>query len=152
MTPRLTVSALVLVSSLLVVTLGGCAPAATPSPTPVPSPTHPSPQRLRVHNAGALAIKGLVVGFAVMDSPVDWIAFGDIAPGATTDYKTAPHGVLEYAAYSFQMEGRKADQAVMDFMGMQPLPGSDFTYSVDFDPGRFSQNEAIKLLDVTRDK
>ncbi len=152
MTPRLRVSALVLVSSLLAMALSGCTPAATLSPTPVPSPTHPSPQRLRVHNAGALEIKGLVVGFAVMDSPVDWIAFGDIAPGATTDYRTAPHGVLEYSAYSFQMDGREANQAVIDFMGMQPLPGSDFTYSVDYDPGRWSKNEAIKLLGVTTDK
>jgi hypothetical protein len=130
----------------------GCTPAPTPSPTPAPTPTHPSPQRLRVHNAGPTDIKGLVVGFAVVGFAVDRIAFGDIAPGATTAYKTVPHGVLAYAAYSFQTDGRETDQAVTDFIGEQPLPGSDFTYGVDYDPSRWSKNEAIRLLGVTTDK
>jgi hypothetical protein len=124
----------------------------TPTPAAAPSPTHPSPQRLRVHNAGTTVIIGLVVGFAVDSRPVDHIAFGDIAPGATTDYQTVPNGVLEYAAYGFQMDGRETDQAVTDFIGEQPLPGMDFTYSVDYDVGRWSQHEAIRLLGVTTDK
>jgi hypothetical protein len=128
-------------------------PTALPLSYPVPAnPTPPAPQRLRVRNGGSLPILRLVVGFAVDGAPPDHIAFGDIAAGATTDYQIAPHGVLAYAAYSFQMNGRETDQVVADFMGMQPLPGIDFTYSVDYDPGRYSQNEAIRLLGVTTDK
>jgi hypothetical protein len=152
MTARIRISAISMMVGFLAWALIACTTAPTPSPTPVPTPTPPSPQRLRVRNAGTTVIKGLVVGFAVDNRPVDHIAFGDIAPGATTDYQTVPNGVLEYAAYSFQMDGRETGQAVTDFMGMQPLPGMDFTYSVDYDAGRWSQNEAIRLLGVTTDK
>jgi hypothetical protein len=134
---------------LVVLVLTGCSATA---PTPIPTPTHLSPQRLRVHNAGPIEIKGLVVGFAGVGLPVDRIAYGDIAPGATTDYQNVPNGVLAYAAYTFQMAGRETDQAVMDFIGEQPLPGNNFTYSVDYDPSRWSKNEAIRLLGVTTDK
>ncbi len=151
MAPRIRFPALTLLFGVVALAFIGCAPAATPAPTPAPTPSHPSPQRLRVRNAGTTVIRGLVVGFAVDGRPVDHIAFGDIAPGATTDYQTVPNGVLEYAAYSFQMDGRETEQAVTDFMGMQPLPGSAFTYSVDYDPARYSQNQAIKLLDVSTD-
>jgi hypothetical protein len=152
MTRRIRFPALLLLAGLFALALSACTAASTPLPTPAPTPTPPSPPRLRVRNAGTTVIKGLVVGFAVVSLPVDRIAFGDIAPGATTDYQIVPHGVLGYAAYSFQMDGRQSDQSVTDFMGMQPLPGSAFTYSVDYDPARFSHNEAIKLLSVVTDQ
>jgi hypothetical protein len=152
MTSCVRISVNSMMAGFLALALIGCTPAPTPSPTLAPTPTRPSPQRLRVRNAGATEIKGLVVGFAVVGFASDRIAFGDIAPGSTTEYKTVPNGVLAYAAYSFQMDGRETDQAVMDFIGEQPLPGGDFTYHVDYAPGRWSQNEAIKLLGVTTDK
>ena len=152
MAPRNRLPTFMLLYSFVALAFIGCAPTVTPAPTPVPTPTQRSPQRLRVHNAGTTDIKGLVVGFAVDSRPVDSIAFGDIAPGATTDYQTVPNGVLEYAGYSFQMDGRETDQAVTDFIGMQPLPGTDFTYSIDFDRGRFTQNQAIRLIGVKTDK
>lgn len=133
--------------------LVGCIPASPATDTPTlgvsdtSTPTQVNPQRLRIRNAGATEIKGLVVIF-----PMDRIEFGNIAPDSTTEYKTVPNGVLPYSAYSYQIDGQVKDQAVMDWIGVLPLEGSDFTYTVDFDPSRFSQNEGIKLLNVTTEK
>ena len=137
---------------LLAYALSACAAPATATPAPTPTaPPQPAassfaPQRLRVKNGGATPIKGLAVGFGA-----GWIAFGDIAPGATTDYQTVPNGVLGYAAYQFDLDSRPVSQPVIDFMGEQPLPGQAFTYIVDYDPARYSQHQAIKLLDVSTD-
>ena len=145
------VFAISLMVSFLSVLLVGCTPTPAASDTPTPAapatPTQATPQRLRIRNANTTEIKGLVVGF-----PKDRIEFGDIAPGSTTEYKAVPNGVLPYSAYSFEMDGQAKDQAVTDWIGVQLLPGNDFTYRVDFDPSRWSQNEAIRLLGVTTDR
>jgi hypothetical protein len=153
MTIRIRPTALWPLVGLLAGLLGACTAPGTPVPsvTPAPTATPFAPQQLRVKNGGTTEIKGLVVGFAVTGRPVDHIAFGDVQPGATTEYQTVPNGVLEFAAYTFQMDDRLVDQPVVDFMGMQPLPGSAFTYVIDYDPARYSQNQAIKLLNVSTD-
>ncbi len=147
MTPRFSLSAPLLMASLLAWLLVGCTPAPTQTPTLAPTPTPRSPQRLRITNAGMTAIKGLVVHFAK-----DRIEFGDVAAGSTTEYKAVPNGVLRYSAYDYEVDGQVRSQPVTDFIGEQPLPGTDFTYRIDFDPGRIAQNEVIRLLDVTTDK
>ncbi len=86
-----------------------------------------------------------------MRFPTDDIVFGDIGPNETTAYKEVPNGVFRYAAYTFEADGPVDAQAVIDWMGEEPLNGSHFTYALDFDESRVNQNETIRLLKVTTD-
>ena len=102
--------------------------------------------RLRIRNAGAQPIENLVVLF-----PEARIEFGDVAAGATTEYLKVPNGVYSYAAYEYEVNGETIVQPVIDWVGEQPMQGSAFTYTVDFDPAR-TRWEVLQLVEVTRDE
>jgi hypothetical protein len=103
--------------------------------------------RLRITNSGSLPIDNLLVIF-----PGDRIRFGDISAGTTTEYKDLPNGVLKYAAYEFEIDGQTAHQAVIDWVGESPMPGSLFTYTIDFDPSRKKTGAIIRLVNVKTDQ
>ena len=87
--------------------------------------------RLRITNSGAEPIDDLVVLF-----PGEEVAFGDVAPGETTEYKAVGEGVYRYAAYRFQVDGQEITQPVIDWVGEEPVQGDAFTYVLDYDPAR----------------
>lgn len=103
-------------------------------------------QRLRITNNGSTPIKNLVVCF-----PEDYIAFGDIPAGTTTEYKDVPNGVYGYAAYKFEVDGEIVTQRVVDWVGENPMSGILFTYTIDFDPNRENTWSRIRLTDVKND-
>jgi hypothetical protein len=68
-----------LVVLLLAAAAAGCASPVAPSDV----------SRLRVTNAGSVPIQALVVQF-----PEESIEIGDVAPGGTSTYRPAAHGVF----------------------------------------------------------
>lgn len=137
--------------ALLSLGLAACAGAvATPTPTP-PPPVPPSPsfptQQLRLVNQSAYTLENLVVRF-----PESEVAFGDLAPGETSDYREVPLGVYRYAAYRVDVEGQHYEQPVIDWVGEVPLPGTAFTYLLDADPAKWTTaGQVIQLIRVTPD-
>ena len=108
-----------------------------------PTPSIRSPQ-LRIINQGSTALKKLTVRF-----PEDQITFGDIPAGATTGYKSVPHGVFGYAAYSLVVKGKNIIVPVTDWVGEKPMSGKAFTYTIKFFPKR---SRIVELVKVTKDK
>jgi hypothetical protein len=102
--------------------------------------------RLRITNSGTVPIENLTVIF-----PDERIPFGDIAAGATTDYADVPKGVYNYAAYELEVNGQLVTQPVIDWVGEEPIEGSEFTYTIDFDPSRPAL-QVVQLLNVTKDR
>lgn len=113
-------------------------PTGTPTPTPVPS------QQLRLVNQSAYTLKNLVVCF-----PQEQVAFGDLAPGQTSDYREVPLGVYRYAAYLVDLEGQHYEQPVIDWVGEVPMPGAAFTYVLDADPAKWGTQGAVIFLTQT---
>jgi hypothetical protein len=107
----------------------------------------PPPQapRLRITNQGSTAIKSLTILF-----PEDQIEFGDIPVGATTDYKEVPNGVYSYAAYRLWVHGQIVTIPTIDWVGEEPMEGSDFTYVLAVDPDR-SLLAIVRLVNVIKD-
>ncbi len=105
-----------------------------------------SSDRLRVTNAGTVPIQNLIVLF-----PEDKVEFGDVPPGATTEYEPVPNGVYSYAAYSFDLAGSNVGQPVIDWVGAEPLEGEAFTYVIDLDTSRDSVS-LIQVQEVQRDE
>ncbi len=103
------------------------------------------PQRLRLINNSTHGIEKLTVVF-----PEERIAFGDVGPGARTDYQHVPKGVFRYAAYSFLINGLLVTQPVVDWVGEKPMEGDTFTYVVEFDPDR-QFPEMIRLIEAIRE-
>lgn len=87
--------------------------------------------RLRVTNGGSVPASALTVLF-----PRDEIEFGDVAPGATTGYRTVPNGVYRYAAYRLVVNGQTVTQPVIDWVGESPMEGTAFTYTIAVNPNR----------------
>ena len=104
-----------------------------------------SAARLRVTNSGA-AVEDLVVVF-----PSDEIDFGDVAAGATTEYRDVPHGVFRQAAFRTTVDGRERTQNVKCWVGEKPLAGAAFTYVIDVDASRTEQ-AVVRVESVTRDE
>jgi hypothetical protein len=125
---------------MLNITLSGCAAQSVSSTQP------PEVQRLRIINNGSYDVINLVVVF-----PGDRIEFGSVSAGETTEYKEVLNGVYRYAAYRFLIDEKVISQDVIDWMGETPMEGSAFTYTIDFDPGRFATNDSIQLLEVKTD-
>jgi hypothetical protein len=102
--------------------------------------------RLRITNEGAQPLEGLVVLF-----PEEEVAFGDVAPGETTDYEAVSEGVYRYAAYRFEVNGEEVTQPVLDWVGEEPVPGEAFTYVLDYDPTREPIQQVV-LVEVVQDE
>jgi hypothetical protein len=79
------------------------------------------------------------------------VSFGDVAPGATTDYRDVPGGVYRYAAYRLTIDGVITDQPVVDWVGEVPMVGIAFTYRIDVDTSR-PRGQIVRLVAVTRDQ
>jgi hypothetical protein len=124
------------------------APPATSTPEPLAATPMAAPQtpRLRITNAGTMAVEDLTVLF-----PEDEIKFGDIPPGTTTDYQDVPNGVYGYAAYRFEIDGKGILQPVTDWVGEEPWGGKAFTYTIGFDSNR-PQGMMVQLIEVTIDE
>ena len=92
-------------------------------------------QELRVENVGIHAITGLSVFFPrhPSGSAATQIAFGDIAAGSVSAYKTVPGGVYGYGAYHYTVDGKPIDQPALDWVGERPLDGYRFTYQLTLD-------------------
>lgn len=61
-----------------------------------------------------------------------------------------PSGVYRYAAYEYTLENRTIYQAVTDWLGEKPLPGTQFTYEISLDTTRV-QGDQIQLVTVLTD-
>jgi hypothetical protein len=120
---------------LLIVLL--CLANACAAPTDTPTAI-PVPQRLRIVNSGSQDITGLRVLFPgpIADAEAARVEFGDVAAGATTEYRTVPGGVYRYAAYEYTIDSRPVNQAVVDWVGESPLKGAKFTYRIELDPNK----------------
>lgn len=81
---------------------------------------------MRIHNAGSIALTDLRVGF-----PEVTLDFGDVAPGASTEYHASHGGVYAYSSFRFTHDGAQVVQPVIDFVGEEPLQGRQFTYTLE---------------------
>ncbi len=110
-------------------------------------------QQLRIVNSGTADVQGLVVLFPgpTADSLAARVAFGDVEPGQTTEYRDVPSGVYRYAAYEYTLKDQKVTQAVVDWIGESPMAGQQFTYRLSRDPQEPPGNQ-IKLEQVLVDK
>lgn len=113
-----------------------------------PPATGPSTQlqRLRIVNEGPSAATALVVAF-----PDASVSFGNVAPGATTNYRDVPRGVYGYAAYRHRVRGVVVNQLVFDWTGEAPMAGIAFTYRINVDTSR-PRGFMIRLVSATRDE
>jgi hypothetical protein len=102
------------------------------------------PSRLRVTNAASVPVRKLTVCF-----PEDTVEFGDVAAGATSEYRSVPHGVFAYAAYRAEIGGKPVAQDVVDWVGEDPLAGNSFTYTID---AGADADRPLRLVDVKRDE
>ena len=73
------------------------------------------------------------------------------ARNATTEYRVFPKGVYGYAAYRYDVNGETVTQPVIDWVGEEPMQGSAFTYTINYDPAR-PPIQQIQLVQVTRDQ
>jgi len=141
--------------------LTGCSPAANqrataqisqPTPTSLISSTL-SPQKLRITNQSAYTIHDLFVRF-----PEEWVEFGDVLPGETTDYQVVSRGVYRYSGYKIELNGQEYQQVPYDFLGESPMNGNAFTYVLILDPIRKTDPvqktgiEVIQLVQVKQDQ
>ncbi len=117
--------------------------------TPAEGLSNVSPlQKLRIINQSNIHIQNLVVVF-----PDERIAFGDVSGVASTNYRDVPQGVYRYAAYTFEVNGQKYDQPVVDWVGETPMQGEKFTFIIDVDPARWqSEAQMIQLVKVSIDQ
>lgn len=117
---------------------------------PAPQPATP---QLRVENVGKVDLVGLVVLFPgeTPMSEARRVVIGDVAAGATSGYVDAPNGVYRYAAYEYTANGKTINQFVVDWVGEEPITGSQFTYRLRLDPNKV-QGDQIELVDVAIDR
>ena len=60
-------------------------------------------------------------------------------------------GVYRYSAYGYTLDGKPVLQRVADWVGESPMPGTAFTYRIQFDPTR-RDGAQIVLIGVTVDR
>ncbi|MBW6474410.1 MAG: hypothetical protein K0B14_14890 [Anaerolineaceae bacterium] len=105
-------------------------------------------QKLRIINQSNIQLQNLVIVF-----PDERIAFGDVPGVASTNYRDVPQGVYRYAAYTFEVNGQKYEQPVVDWVGETPMQGENFTYFIDVDPARWqTEEQMIQLVKVSIDQ
>jgi len=128
-------------------------PSSTSVPTIIATPagslsTTSAPQKLRIINQSSIPLHNLVVVF-----PDERIVFGDIAGGTTTEYRDIQKGVYRYAAYNVEVNGQTYEQPVVDWVGETPMPGENFSYTIDVDPARWqTEGQVIQLVKVSKDQ
>ena len=131
------------VVAVVSVVVASCSPSAPsvveapPPPVDVPTPA------LRVVNVGTASITGLKIGF-----PRETVAFGDLASGATSSYRTV-QAVYPYGALEGVTGGQLYRQTVIDYIDQLPMVGEVFTYRVEAPPG---STGLLRVVRVTRDR
>ena len=114
----------------------------------------PESQQLRITNSGDTDITGLVVIFPAgygWDAGTSRIEFGDIPAGQTSEYQNVSSGVYRYAAYDYVLDGREVGQAVMDWVGEEPMAGKKITYQIALDLNKVVGGQ-ISLITVSVDE
>lgn len=109
-------------------------------------------QQLRISNVGDTPIQDftlLVPGTTT--AVLTRINFGNIDAGQTTTYQMIPGGVYRYAAYEYTLDGETVFQAVVDWVGEEPLPGKQFTYQIALDETKV-KGDQIQLVNVLTDR
>ena len=108
-------------------------------------------QQLRISNIGSEGIQDLsVVLPGETPTEVVRIHFGDVSAGETTEYQAIPGGVYRFAAYEYRLNNETAYQGVVDWLGEEPLVGTQFTYQITLDTARV-QGDQIQLITVLTD-
>src|SRR5262245_23816421 len=102
----------------------------------------PQVSRLRIKNDSAHDIQNLTVIF-----PDERLVFGNVAAGATTEYKPTFKGVYQYAAYELDVNGKHVMQPVIDWVGEEPMRGLSFTYTLRVDPNA-TESLTVELVNV----
>lgn len=128
--------------------------AATLGAACAAQPSAPAAPQLRIHNSGSEDIHDLTLlfpGKTARARDVVRVAFGDIAAGATSAYLPVPGGIYRYAAYEYRRDGAAMSQSVVDWIGEQPLAGSQFTYRLRLDP-QAVPGAQITLVDVVTEQ
>ena len=128
---------------LIALFLAACQPSGLAA---TPTPASPPVSRLRIQHNGGAVVDRLVLIF-----PKDRIEFTDIEPGETTDYVAVPNGVYQYAAFETEINGKKYEQPVIDWMGEEPVKGQDFTWLIDVEPNR-GEYSVVQLVKATIDR
>lgn len=132
----------------VLITVSACSlPALMPEPTP-----SAVLDQLRIINLGEQPINDLVVLFPgeTSTSLARRIVFGNIPAGVSSPYQPVEHGIYRYAAFEFSYNGRTIQQPVVDWVGEEPMAGSQFTYQLALDTSRFS-SPLIQLVQVLVD-
>lgn len=107
-------------------------------------------QQLRISNIGDKNIQNLIVVFPGVTTAVTRINFGSVDAGQTTEYQMIPGGVYRYAAYEYTLGDETVYQAVIDWVGEEPLPGTQFTYEIALDETKV-KGDQIQLVNVLTD-
>ena len=103
------------VLGLLAAGLSGCA-----------STTEVTETQIRIRNDSNVAYENVIVGNK---------SYGDIAPGAVTDYQNW-ESAYRYAYVSLTAEGKAMKIQPIDFVGETPLGSGRFTYVVTVEGDR----------------
>ncbi len=113
----------------------------------------PATPQLRVENVGQVDLTSLVVLFPgeTAMSEARRVVIGDVAAGVVSSYVDAPAGVYRYAAYEYILNGKTVNQFVIDWVGEEPVVGSQFTYRLRLDPTKV-QGDQVELVAVNVDR
>jgi len=107
-------------------------------------------QQLRISNVGDTNIQDLIIVFPGITTAVTRINFGSVDSGQMTEYQMIPGGVYRYAAYEYTLGDETVYQAVVDWVGEKPLPGTQFTYQIELDETKV-KGDQIQLVNVLTD-
>ena len=107
-------------------------------------------QKLRISNIGDKNIEDLIVVFPGVTTAVTQINFGSINSGQTTEFQMIPGGVYRYAGYEYTIGDETVYQAVIDWVGEKPLPGTQFTYQIALDETKVNGDQ-VQLVNVLTD-
>ena len=134
---------LCVIFTLLLISACATSQPASPEPTDF--------QQLRISNVGDTNIQDLtIVVPGTTTAVLTRINFGNIDSGQTTEYQTVPGGVYRFSAYEYTVDGETVFQAVMDWVGEEPLPGTQFTYQIALDEMKV-KGDQIHLVNVLTD-
>ena len=134
---------LCVIFTLLLISACATSQPASPEPTDF--------QQLRISNVGDTNIQDLtIVVPGTTTAVLTRINFGNIDSGQTTEYQMVPGGVYRFSAYEYTLDGETVFQAVMDWVGEEPLPGTQFTYQIALDEMKV-KGDQIHLVNVLTD-
>ncbi len=108
-------------------------------------------QQLRISNVGDTNIQDFnIVVPGTTTAVLTYINFGNVESGETTEYQVIPGGVYRYSAYEYTVDDDTVFQAVVDWVGEEPLSGTRFTYQISLDETKV-QGRQIQLVNVLTD-